>query len=254
MLNQVRHSTNQGAKVDAEFLKFKDCTIAVVAFTAIDKLGQFCEVQADHLPVVTARASYGSQNKTGKDRAKDLRLMKFLAKEQHTGPFEHFSATFFFEAPLFVVREWQRHRTQSYSEVSMRYVSKPASRFWLPDEWRSAVDPTGNKQGSGEPLSDEVQGLAHNLYTSSCSSQFEAYKLLLDGGVCKEQARAVLPVSMISSVFATANILNWSKFVKLRSAPNAMKEIQLYANAIDEKMKHIYPDAWAALMSNGEEE
>ncbi len=239
-------------KTELEFLTVHDCRVSLTANTAVVPGVLLEEVEPDFLPVACARASYGNQNKTGRDPSADIKLMQSLAKNKHTGPFEHVSATFLAEVPIFVLREWHRHRTQSYSEISMRYVTKPSSRFWVPDKWRSATDPTGNKQGSGAPLSQEKQDIAFRAYKRGCEEARLAYCEILNTDASREQARAVLPVGMISTMFATANLLNWYRFWKLRNAANAMFEIQVYARRIGEQLGQLYPSAWGALTDYAE--
>lgn len=239
-------------KSELEFLTVHDCRVFPVAKTEIIGGSFEEEFETDMLPVACARASYGNQNKTGRDDDADLKLMQSLARNKHTGPFEHLSVTLFLEAPIFVIREWHRHRTQSYSEISMRYVTKPASRFWIPDKWRSATDPTGNKQGSGGPLPQDAQDAAMAVYKGSCEHAYRDYKALLGLDCSKEQARACLPVGMISSMFATANLLNWYRFWRLRIAPSAMYEIRIYAAHVSNQLSQLYPSAWNTLLNHME--
>lgn len=224
----------------------EQCLIAPVAATSIINPDMF-SFDTQMLPVAAAKGSYGKHNLTGVDDEKDMRLMHYLAEQNHTGPFEHLSFTLFAEMPIFVAREWVRHRTQSYSEISMRYTSAPASRFWTPTEWRDSKDPSGNKQGSGGALSPLVQDRATELHRINCQHAFDTYVELLDLDVCKEQARAAIPVSMITQFFATANLLNWFRFVRLRIASNAMKEIRHYGNETSRLLGEQFPRPWGVL-------
>jgi thymidylate synthase ThyX len=90
----------------------------------------------DQMPVLSARVSHAQSGKTGDNSEADKKLMNYLAKNLHMTPFEHQSATFKIVLPLFVAREWMRHRTQAYNEVSMRYSSDPVGKFYIPQIWR----------------------------------------------------------------------------------------------------------------------
>ena len=197
----------------------------------------------DQMPVLSARVSHANSGKTGQNPEADLKLMHYLAEHEHMTPFEHQSATFKIACPLFVAREWMRHRTQSYNEVSMRYSSDPVGKFYYPQQWRKQA--ATNKQASTGEVEDQ-KGCTEIL-KHSYQEALNAYHALLNKGVCREQARAVVPVGNYTEFYATANLRNWMHFYRLRIAPNAQWEIQQYARCIGNLLKELWPSCWQAL-------
>ncbi|MCF7800341.1 FAD-dependent thymidylate synthase [Candidatus Babeliales bacterium] len=197
----------------------------------------------DQMPVLSARVSHASSGKTGQKPDSDLFLMNYLAENKHLSPFEHQSATFKIVTPLFVAREWMRHRTQSYNEVSMRYSSDPVGKFYYPEKWRKQA--LKNKQSSEGSIEDQAgcTQILKNAYENALSS----YKALLEKNVCREQARLVVPVGNYTEFYATANLRNWVAFYKLRIASDAQWEIRQYARCIGDILQKIWPNAWRAL-------
>jgi len=202
----------------------------------------------DQMPVLAARVSHANSGKTGNDKNADITLMNYLAKNKHETPFEHQSATFRVVAPIFVFREWHRHRTQSYNEVSMRYSSDPVGKFFQPEKWRKQA--TRNKQSSADDLSDIKQLICNGILNESYKTFINAYNDLIDMGVCKEQARIVVPVGNYSEMYATANLRNWAAFCKLRCDKNAQYEIRQYANAINTILSDLWIDSWNVMKEN----
>ena len=200
----------------------------------------------DQMPALSARVSYAVSGKTGKNPEADLKLMNFLAEHGHLSPFEHQSVTFKVVLPLFVAREWMRHRTQSYNEVSMRYCSDPVGKFHYPQIWREQAET--NKQSSVGEVEDQegCTKILKELYQKT----IDAYKKLQEKGVCREQARLVVPVGNYTEFYATANLRNWFNFYKLRIEFGAQYEIRQYARCIDEIMQQIWPNSWNALKKN----
>jgi len=197
----------------------------------------------DQMPVLSARVSHASSGKTGKDAARDKKLMDYLSEHLHMTPFEHQSVTFKVVLPLFVAREWMRHRTQSYNEVSMRYSSNPVGKLYYPELWRKQA--TKNAQSSiGEV--DDQEGCTEIL-RQAYESSMNAYQKLIEKGVCREQARSIVPVGNYTEFYATANLRNWMAFYKLRIASGAQWEIRQYARCIGEFLSEIWPNSWDAL-------
>lgn len=199
----------------------------------------------DQLPVLSARVSHAGSGKTGGDPEADRKLMSFLAEHKHMTPFEHQTVTFRVKAPIFVFREWHRHRTQSFSEMSMRYCSDPVGSFFKPVTWR--LQEFKNKQSSAGSLSPELAQKAYDILDQTYERCLIAYNQLLDLGVCREQARIIVPVGNYTEMYATANVRNWFGFWLLRKDPNAQLEIRVFADAINEMMLQIYPETWGAL-------
>ncbi|MCK4651396.1 FAD-dependent thymidylate synthase [Candidatus Babeliales bacterium] len=197
----------------------------------------------DQMPVLAARVSHASSGKTGKDFEGDKKLMNYLAKNKHFSPFEHQSATFKIVTPIFVTRQWMRHRTQSYNEVSMRYSQDPVGKFYYPHTWRQQS--SRNKQLGVGGVEDQKG--CFEILKKAYKNALNSYIGLLKKGVCREQARMVIPVGNYTQFYATANLRNWMAFYKLRIAEDAQWEIRQYAKSIDNIFNKIWPDAWNSL-------
>ncbi len=171
-----------------------------------------------------ARVSYGKFSKDLSDR--DKKLITFLMEHNHTSPFEHNQFSFRIKAPIFVARQWMRHRMNSYNEISYRYV-QVAEEFYIPQAWR--MQDTINKQSSvGGFQSDELM----DAYKKSLKQSHDAYIKLLNDGVCREQARALLPVATYTEFIFTCNLHSLMHFLKLRLGHGAQSEIRDYATAL----------------------
>lgn len=205
------------------------------------------DLHEELMPVLAARVSHGQDGKTGQNPERDEKLVKYLAEHGHTSPFEHLSATFKVMCPLYVRSEWMRHRTQAYNEVSMRYTSDFIGEVSFPKEWRGQ-DGTNRQVGSGA-LDAQTSESCDALLALSYRRALSDYDALLILGVCREQARAVIPVGHITHFYASANLLNWSKFCKLRCAPDAQAEIRELANTISEILNETYPMPWRYLVA-----
>jgi thymidylate synthase (FAD) len=202
--------------------------------TLVDSMGSDLSV------VRAARISNGAALPEWRG-APDEKLIRFLAKNGHMSPFEHAVFQFYVKAPIFVVREWQRHRTFSYNERSGRYKEFEAD-FYIPQTWRRP-DPE-NKQSSIDYGTDTH---ATSRYKDSCIESYTHYNNLLDLGVAREMARMVLPLSMYTEFIVTGNLRNWMHFLDLRDSPEAQWEIRQYAQAIAEILREQVPISFAAL-------
>lgn len=219
-------------------------SIELIASTKMENT----KYKTDQMPVLSARVSHSDSGKTGEDINSDVKLMRYLAKHKHLTPFEHQSATFRVVAPLFVIREWERHRTQSYNEVSMRYSSDPVGNFHIPESWRKQE--SRNKQSSAGTLDDFHSNMAYDILETAYNTALASYKELIALGVCREQARMVVPVGNYTELYVTANLRNWYNFWVLRSHETAQLEIRKYSDAISNILEEIWPTAWAALKEN----
>ena len=196
--------------------------------------------------VRAARVSYDAAWRAGEDQGSDARLIRYLWSHRHTTPFEAVTLTFEVHAPIFVFRQWHRHRTWSFNELSARYRELP-TEFYVPEAAQIGSQSTNNKQGrtlDGSDRSDEV-----GLYEAQCREAFDTYRTLLASGWPRELARSCLPVSTYSTMFATVNLLNLFKFLTLRCDPHAQHEIRVYADAMLELIEPIVPvavEAWRA--------
>ena len=217
---------------------------------------ELLSVYGDDLMVVnTARVSMGKWH-TEFDDVADRRLINYLARENHFTPFCHPKATFRLHLPIFVARQWERHRVGAVrgydmydqNEVSRRYVDDEPT-FFVPDQWRSRPD--GNiKQGSGEALNDIGQDLCHEILTWAHKQTLACYKDLLDIGVAPEQARMVLPQSMHTQWIETGSLAYWARLCGLRIDAHAQREICDLATQVAEQMAQSFPVSWAALMEH----
>ncbi|EKD48841.1 MAG: FAD-dependent thymidylate synthase [uncultured bacterium] len=171
-----------------------------------------------------ARVSYGKVTDVVTER--DKKLIHFLLAHNHTSPFEHNQISFRIKAPIFVARQWMRHRMHSYNEISYRYVKAPVE-FYIPTAWR--FQDTQNKQASVGAFENK-ELLA--IYTASIEQSYKAYEQLLEQGVCREMARATLPVCTYTEFIFTSNLHALMHFLKLRLGAGAQKEIRNYAAAL----------------------
>ena len=176
----------------------------------------------------------------------DEKLIHYLAKHKHWTPFAHVQFKFRISMPIFVAREWMRSTIGlSRNEVSRRYVDTPPE-FWTPNgAWRGRAENV--KQGSGDLLPEEVCKEVDSIYGYAVMIAEEAYRDMLERGVCPEQSRAVLPQSMMTEFIETGSLAAYSRIYGLRSDPHAQVEIQEYAHAIGEAIAPIVPVSWKAL-------
>lgn len=179
----------------------------------------------------------------------DAKLLKFLHENKHSTPFEFAGMVIEVQAPIFVFREWHRHRTQSYNEMSARYAPLP-DLYYYPQkqnllERANAI--VNNRQAQGlkagllEEDADQWFGALDTVY-KRCESM---YQWALDKGVPKELARLVMPVGHYSRMRATANLRNWLAFLTLRMDPKAQWEIRQYATAVGQCIERTFPQTWA---------
>ncbi len=179
---------------------------------------------------------------------KDEKLILYLAKHNHWTPFSHVTFQFRLKMPIFVAREWFRHTIGiTRNEVSRRYVTDEPE-FFTPAEWRSKAEHV--KQGSGEVIDSAGRVLEiSTAYDKAIETCAEAYETLLNCGVCPEQARMVLPQSMITEFIETGSLYAYARIWRLRTDPHAQKEIQHYAAQVDEAIQKICPVSWSALIN-----
>lgn len=172
-------------------------------------------------------------------------LINFLYRERHMSPFEHGHLKFFVEAPITVAREFMRHRTFSYNEMSGRYKELPP-RFFLPDSERPLVQQGKIGSYTFVPGTDEQYGTLFAQTTMAYGRAWAAYKDMLAAGIAKEVARNVLPVGIMTQFYVTGNPRNWMQFLTLRNDPNAMLEIRLVAQEIEKHFAQAMPFTYEA--------
>lgn len=193
--------------------------------------------------VRAARVSYDAAWRAGEDQGSDARLINYLWKHRHTSPFEAVTFTFEVKAPIFVFRQWHRHRTWSFNEVSARYTELP-EEFYVPRPEDIGVQSASSKQARdiGPLASNEMSALFNaGLMRHAAESAFNTYRTLLQNGVPRELARSVLPVSTYSHMFATVDLLNLMKFLTLRCHAHAQHEIRVYAEGMRDLIRPIVP-------------
>lgn len=195
--------------------------------------------------VRSARVSYDAEWRAGEDEGKDAKLIDYLVKNHHTSPLEAVSFTFEVKAPIFVLRQWHRHRTWSFNEVSARYSELP-EEFYVPKLEHITTQSTSNKQMRTTVQHPQAAAWADSI-RHSCQSAFFLYREMLQYGVPRELARGVLPVNTYSHMFATVDLHNLAHFLKLRLHEHAQYEIRVYAEAMLELITPIVPVCVAAL-------
>ena len=175
---------------------------------------------------------------------KDGKLIHYLARHKHTSPFGHCFASFHVRAPLFVARQLVKHKFLRWNEVSRRYVDDDPE-FYVPDEWRGRADNV--KQGSYGTV-DLSPELAKNMVESATHD----YKYLLAKGVCPEQARMIMPQSMMTEWYWSGSLDAFADMCRLRNAPDTQQESREVAAYISDKMMELFPTSWAALRGYGQ--
>lgn len=194
--------------------------------------------------VRAARVSYDADWRAGSEKSSDERLINYLYKNRHTSPFEAVVFTFEVKAPIFVLRQWHRHRTWSYNEVSARYTVLPEDCYVPLPELLGKQDNDNKQTRSTDPADDAEKHVdAIRYHTNTC---FLLYKQLLKQGVARELARSVLPVATYSRMFATVNLHNIFHFFRLRMHPHAQYEIREYAKALLGLVEQVVPVATSA--------
>jgi thymidylate synthase (FAD) len=207
------------------------------------------EAMADDLSVVNgARVSF-ARHKTEMDDS-DAGLIRFLMRERHASPFEHAVFRFHVRCPIFIAREWFRHRWSSFNEFSMRYA-KATEDFYLPEpeDVRTQVGKPGAY--SFEPVSEEVAETTREELRQVYESAYGAYERLVELGVARELARAVLPVGAYTEFYWTVNARSLMNFLSLRNAEAAQREIRRYAEACERFFADRMPVTHEAFVAAG---
>jgi thymidylate synthase (FAD) len=204
---------------------------------------------ADDLSVVNgARVSF-ARRKEEMDES-DEGLIRFLMRDRHGTPFEHNSFRFHIRCPIFVAREWMRHRVGSFNEFSLRYA-KATDDFYVPDaeDVRSQVGKPGAY--SFEPVSDEVAETTRERLQDVYDTAYRAYQELVELGVARELARCALPVGAYTEFYWTVNARSLMNFLSLRNAESAQREIRRYAQACERFLEEKMPVTYAAFVAGG---
>lgn len=211
---------------------------------------EYVSHMGDDLTVVNAARVSMGKNKDALE-GKDEKLIRYLVKHGHWSPFRHAVLSVRVECPVFIERQWFKHQIGcAANSISGRYVEYE-EHYWTPETFRKAAPNV--KQGS----SDEVfEGWQHEaaryVYEKACQNAFQCYYQLLGLGVCKEQARAVLPLATFTQFIFTASLQAWWNFYRQRSDPHAQAEIRVYADALDQLIVQYFPVSWNAFKENAQ--
>jgi thymidylate synthase (FAD) len=215
---------------------------------------------SDNDVVWAARVSTAGENSkdaVGEDASRDVGLINYLARERHGSPFEHTSMTFFISAPIFVFREFMRHRIASYNEESGRYRELHPV-FYIPSKERKLVQI--GKTGAYEFIdgTPEQYEISVKAIKESCLVAYENYQKMLDAGVAREVARVVLPVTLFSSMYVTMNARALMNFLSLRTAREGshfpsypQREIEMVAEKMEEHFARLMPITYGAFQKSG---
>ena len=203
----------------------------MIKVTYIDHMG------SDLTVVNSARVSFGKSQESFDDE-KDSKLIRYLARHRHTSPFGHCFASFHVRAPVFVARQLVKHKFLRWNEISRRYVDEKPE-FYQPDVWRGRS--ADKKQGS----EGVVKSNANVSYFND--TMLSVYTQLLDEGVCPEQARMVLPQSMMTEWYWSGSLDAFADMCHLRCKPDTQAETRVVAEKIEDLMINRFPVSWEAL-------
>mgnify|MGYP000322977092 CR=1 FL=1 len=188
---------------------------------------------SDERIVEAARISYRSPSK-GPEQ--DAKLIEYLYKNKHTSPFEMVKVTLNIKMPIFIMRQYIRHRMQNVNEVSARYTELP-EEFYIPEKWRAQDNK--NKQGSVPAELDHA--IFTELLELHCGESYARYQSLIARGVAREMARMVLPLNIYTEIYACWDLKNLLHFITLREDAHAQAEIQEYGKAIKAILVELFP-------------
>jgi thymidylate synthase (FAD) len=210
-----------------------------VEVTLIDYMG------SDLTVVNAARVSFGKRKGKAEFDSSDKKLINYLARHNHWSPFGHCSIQFSIKAPVFVARQLVKHQVGlTWNEISRRYVNTEAE-FFEPDVWRGAAD--DKKQGSSDEAIN-ISSHSKRVYQQVLLKAKWTYEDLLKQGVCPEQARMVLPQSMITEWYWSGTLYAFARVCNLRCKPDAQQETRKIANMIDKECEKLFPISWGALI------
>jgi len=218
----------------------------------IDVLNHGHVILVDHMGndlsiVRSARTSYDADWRAGNDAGKDKKLIQYLVKHKHHTPLEAVTMTFQIKAPIFVFRQWHRHRIGvSYNEMSARYTELPRE-YYIPELDRITTQASSNKQMSSSKV-NHYNNYIRKLIIATNEKTYKQYENLLELDCPRELARTILPVGMYSKMFFTCNLRSLMHFYHLRSHPHAQYEIKVYADAMLKLIEPIAPIAVKALL------
>jgi thymidylate synthase (FAD) len=216
----------------------------------------YVEHMGSDLTIVnSARVSFGAHKEDLSER--DKKLINYLIKHRHTSVFEHCVVTFRFTVPLYIRSQHHRHRTWSYNEISRRYTDVNL-KFYEPQGFRTQHKSNRQASNPDDLINDVTELEEWGGYLNDCQEPLsevvkrhhgiclDLYENLVDAGVCREQARGVLPQNMYTEYYGTVNLNNLMKFIDLRLHEGAQWEIQRVAEACLEIATELWPEAVSA--------
>ena len=196
----------------------------------------------DYAIVQAARVSYGQgTSKVSQDRG----LIRYLMRHRHTTPFEMVEFKFHCKMPIFVARQWVRHRTANINEYSLRY-SEARDEFYFPDPEHIQFQSALNKQGRSGEVPLELKQKVLDYFKEISERSFTMYQELNEAGIARELARSLLPVNIYTEWYWKNDLHNLLHFIGLRSDSHAQYEIRVYSDAMAESVKAVAPFAWEA--------
>ncbi len=235
IIEAARMSTDKGFQGWGDFITCNYCQGSSLVYSHFDAQLK----DAIHVACPQCKGKGGTGTKG------DEKLLAYLYRNNHATPFEMAGAIIEVQAPIFVFREWHRHRTQSYNELSARYTPMPDLNY-IPSIERLMINAgTTNKQAGtvkdSESLTEETAEGFRMVLQERYEDQQCCYESALKAGVPKELARLVIPVGRYSRMRASANLRNWLGFLTLRMAPQAQWEIRQYADAVHSLLEPLFP-------------
>lgn len=234
IIEAARMSTNKGFQGWEPTWNYK-CVICNYSATVLEPLPMNTLCPNRCLNSTATLMNLGNQSG-------DMKLLRYLWEHKHHTPFEMAGLTIEVQAPIMVFREWHRHRTQSYNEMSGRYTELP-NLYYFPSVERlmAGKQAKANKQSSESGFT-ECQANAFRQYMDhAVHAAREAYEIMLGEGVAREIARLILPVNQYSRMRASANLRNWLAFLSLRMATDAQWEIRQFANVVGDIINAHFP-------------
>ena len=205
-------------------------------FRLVDSMG------GDDAIVQAARVSYGKgTSKVSQDRG----LIRYLMRHRHTTPFEMVEFKFHAKMPIFVARQWVRHRTANINEYSLRY-SEARDEFYTPDPEHIQFQSALNKQGRAGKVPKKLTDKVIKYFMEISERSFEMYQELNEAGLARELIRAILPVNLYTEWYWKNDLHNLLHFIGLRSDLHAQYEIRVYSDALATFVKQVAPFAWEA--------
>jgi thymidylate synthase (FAD) len=232
--------------LDHGFVHLRDSMPSLTGQKPVEGLGrgdfrieEAARVSTSHLPNDVLN-EIGSEREETRAPEQTKKLIKYMFDHEHATPFEQVKLTFVAKLPIFVARQWIRHRAGAFNEQSARYSKLPCE-FYVPPLERMQSQSTSNKQGSAEQLTEIMAKGMQDLIHRSAGRAYDEYESLLANGLTRELARMVLPTNFYTEWYWSTDLRNFLGFCKLRCDSHAQYEIRVYANAMLEMARAVAP-------------